>query len=247
MNIKKIITSIIIFVNLSYSQKSDNIYVEYYFTDNSIYKKVKAVLIFNDTESIFKTFFGEQENEPEFKGNSIFIGGLIDIYQQTNKTKDTLATYNLIEDNKILKINEKIPNFNWKLDFNDEKKIGNYICKKATTKFRGREFTAWYYEDIPTFFGPWKFSGLPGLIIEIHDNTKTFIWKCNKIEIPAKENIVIPYKKYSSISIKEYVFKVKEYMDELRSRVKRVLPRGAEASVPKNPRRGLELVYEWEE
>ena len=57
MNIKKIITSIIIFVNLSYSQKSDNIYVEYDFTDNSIYKEVKAVLIFNDKESIFKTFF----------------------------------------------------------------------------------------------------------------------------------------------------------------------------------------------
>ena len=54
-------------------------------------------------------------------------------------------------------------------------------------------------------------------------------------------------KTYKFISIKEYVFKVKEYMDELRSRVKRVLPRGAEASVPKNPRRGLELVYEWEE
>jgi GLPGLI family protein len=247
MKFLRIVLYILGFSGFSFAQTGKNIYVEYNFTDNSIYKEVKAVLIFNDTTSIFKTFFGEPEQEPELKNNSIFIGSLTDIYQKCNKTKNTLVTYRTLEDDEILEISEKITYFNWNLIFDEEKKIGNYICKKATTKFRGREYTAWYYEDVPAFFGPWKFNGLPGLIIEIYDNTKTFIWKCSKVEINTTKNMEIPHKEYSSVSLEEYVFRVKEYMGKLRARVRGILPRGAEVSVPKNPRRGLELIYEWEE
>lgn len=68
----------------------------------------------------------------------------------------------------------------WK--FHQEKlKIGGYSCNKATTQFEGREWTAWYTTDIPLSLGPYKFHGLPGLIIKLSDSSKNFIFTALKI------------------------------------------------------------------
>lgn len=56
----------------------------------------------------------------------------------------------------------------WKLI--DEYKIINTInCKKAEVSFKGRNWIAWYSPEIPLPYGPYKFAGLPGLIIKITD------------------------------------------------------------------------------
>ncbi len=57
----------------------------------------------------------------------------------------------------------------WNLQEDSTKTILGYECQKATCKFRGREWTAWFALDIPISDGPWKFSGLPGLIMEVYD------------------------------------------------------------------------------
>jgi GLPGLI family protein len=57
------------------------------------------------------------------------------------------------------------------------KKISEMECYKALTIFRGRAYAAWFNPNIPLSDGPWKFGGLPGLIIEIYDEDKTFYWK----------------------------------------------------------------------
>lgn len=54
------------------------------------------------------------------------------------------------------------------------KVILDYQCQKAICYFRGREWTAWFSPDIPVSDGPWKFSGLPGLIMEAYDNGKQY-------------------------------------------------------------------------
>lgn len=50
----------------------------------------------------------------------------------------------------------------------------SYPCRKAALKFRGRDYVAWYSSDIPINEGPWKFMGLPGLIIKIQDSAQHF-------------------------------------------------------------------------
>ncbi len=54
--------------------------------------------------------------------------------------------------------------------------ICGYPCRKATTSFRGRKWTVWYTPEIPIENGPWKFGGLPGLILkaESADNEQKF-------------------------------------------------------------------------
>lgn len=58
----------------------------------------------------------------------------------------------------------------------DKQKIGDYNAQKATTEYGGRKWTAWFSNDIPFQDGPYKFSGLPGLIVKIEDQDKDYSW-----------------------------------------------------------------------
>ena len=48
-------------------------------------------------------------------------------------------------------------------------KIGEYEAQKAETTFAGRKWYAWFTQDIPFQDGPYKFKGLPGLIVKVED------------------------------------------------------------------------------
>jgi GLPGLI family protein len=65
--------------------------------------------------------------------------------------------------------------FNWKIS-NEKEKIGAYNAQKATVDFGGRKWTAWFSTDLPFQDGPYKFSGLPGLIVKIEDDGKNYSW-----------------------------------------------------------------------
>jgi GLPGLI family protein len=56
----------------------------------------------------------------------------------------------------------------WKLE-SEEKTVGGIPCKRATVRFKGRDYVAWYAPSIPILNGPWKLGGLPGLILEAGD------------------------------------------------------------------------------
>lgn len=58
----------------------------------------------------------------------------------------------------------------WNLS-NEFDEILNYKVQKATTEFGGRTWVAWFAKDIPIQDGPYKFHGLPGLILKIEDST----------------------------------------------------------------------------
>ncbi|WP_228443014.1 GLPGLI family protein [Chryseobacterium nematophagum] len=62
---------------------------------------------------------------------------------------------------------------NWKLS-HETKALGGYTLQKATTKFGGRNWTAWFTKDIVLNEGPYKFRGLPGMIFEIYDDKDNF-------------------------------------------------------------------------
>ncbi|MCC2590441.1 GLPGLI family protein [Chryseobacterium sp. MFBS3-17] len=64
---------------------------------------------------------------------------------------------------------------NWKI-LSDKEKIGEYNAQKATTEFGGRKWTAWFTTDLPFPDGPYKFHGLPGLIVKIEDDAKDYSW-----------------------------------------------------------------------
>lgn len=103
-------------------------------------------------------------------------------------------------------IEEKFPSFDWKIE-NETKEILSYQCKKATMTFRGRNYTAWFAPKIPISDGPWKFSGLPGLILEVTDDNGKIKIEANKIVLNT-ENTDTSFKadkEYPKVSWKEYI------------------------------------------
>lgn len=65
--------------------------------------------------------------------------------------------------------------FDWKIS-NEKEKIGMYNAQKATVEFGGKKWTAWFSSELPFQDGPYKFSGLPGLIVKIEDEGKNYSW-----------------------------------------------------------------------
>ncbi|MDY3316146.1 GLPGLI family protein [Riemerella anatipestifer] len=63
----------------------------------------------------------------------------------------------------------------WKIE-SDKATIENYSTQKATTSFGGRNWVAWFTTDIPFADGPYKFYGLPGLIVKIEDTQNHYQW-----------------------------------------------------------------------
>lgn len=68
------------------------------------------------------------------------------------------------------------PKFNWQIS-QEKARIGDYNAQKATTEFGGRKWTAWFSSDIPMQDGPYKFHGLPGLIVKVEDEAKNYSWE----------------------------------------------------------------------
>ncbi|MFV0605519.1 MAG: GLPGLI family protein [Niabella sp.] len=65
---------------------------------------------------------------------------------------------------------------NWKT-VNESKTINGIACKKATRSLFGRKWVAWYSSKYPMPFGPYKFFGLPGLILRVEDETQSYIFE----------------------------------------------------------------------
>lgn len=70
------------------------------------------------------------------------------------------------------------PTLDWHLQPGDSI-INNLPCKKATCYYAGRQYIAWYTEDIPLPYGPYIFQGLPGLVMYIRDTKNNWIFSNN--------------------------------------------------------------------
>ncbi|WP_294210154.1 GLPGLI family protein [uncultured Chryseobacterium sp.] len=79
-------------------------------------------------------------------------------------TKISTDQYKVKEDQKPV----------WKI-LPDKQKIGEYMAQKATTSYGGRDWIAWFTSEIPFQDGPYKFYGLPGLIVKIEDTIGSHI------------------------------------------------------------------------
>ncbi|AKK73251.1 hypothetical protein OK18_12080 [Chryseobacterium gallinarum] len=72
-----------------------------------------------------------------------------------------------VEDNRDIK---------WNI-FEEKQTFLTYTIQKASCSFGGRKWIAWFTQDIPLQDGPYKFHGLPGLIVKIEDLTRSHIFK----------------------------------------------------------------------
>lgn len=87
----------------------------------------------------------------DYSGNKVFL-----------ITRIGMDAYKVLEDRTM----------NWKIEA-EKQKIGEFQAQKATAEFGGRTWTAWFTEEIPFNDGPYKFRGLPGLIVKVEDSSQS--------------------------------------------------------------------------
>jgi GLPGLI family protein len=156
------------------------------------------------------------------------------VFKDFSRKKILLSDY--IGTKKVI-LTDTLNNFRWRIS-KEKKKIGNFNCRKAETTFRGRLYEAWYTEDVPIQNGPWKFCGLPGLIVIVKDTESDFVYELTGVDLKAKfENKVIgvplAYEKDKVVSYKEFrILYKKKIEDYIRlSRVEQTTPEGITGTI----------------
>ncbi|MDY0142989.1 MAG: GLPGLI family protein [Bacteroidales bacterium] len=75
----------------------------------------------------------------------------------------------------LYKVEEPI-GFNWAIEPSRDTTILDIHCLMARVKYAGRDYIAWFAPKIPINDGPYKFSGLPGLIIKLYDTENEHVF-----------------------------------------------------------------------
>lgn len=70
--------------------------------------------------------------------------------------------------------------FQWEIK-QETKEILDYSCVKAEGRYMGRDYVAWFAPDVPISDGPYKFHGLPGLILAIEDTQQDHVFLVRSI------------------------------------------------------------------
>ncbi len=162
-----------IMFSLSLSAQTHRFIYEYHFKTDSTTdekRKVSMVLDVNPDDVKFYNYdFVVTDSINKTKGENNVVWD--DTPALTRKKNSTIHTnYIMVQNMFIVETNDKI---NWNLE-DDTKMIGGYKLQKATTKYGGRNWTAWFTKDISLNEGPYKFKGLPGMIFEISDDKDNF-------------------------------------------------------------------------
>lgn len=121
-------------------------------------------------------------------------------YETSLHNKILMDKYRVLDERPIV----------WKIS-SDKQKIGEWNAQKAETDFAGRHWTAWFTTEIPIQDGPYKFRGLPGLIVQLEDKTKSHAFTLQGIKnINSLPNDVFDAKEIA-VNLKQYDKLVKDY------------------------------------
>lgn len=177
--------------------------------------ELEYILQFNKDISIFKEneklSIGNTDNSLPTKLSKIMGGGSGVFYTEL-KEGNIYHQKEFESDIFLIKLSKQN---NWVLT-QEKKQIGDYTCYKATKKdfFIGSsgnsveiKIKAWYAPELPYSFGPLKYNGLPGLILEIENDkvifyaNKIFLNQRNGKDLKIiKKGIKISQKQYDSIT-----------------------------------------------
>lgn len=188
-----IMPSILLLSLYATAQQDNGAYKVYYemkfrkdSTESTITSEITELLV-NENKSLFRTV-----SQAERDTNKYYKGPMTptDTYIHTN------ARYRIVKDyasqetqyyeqvetlgGPIYTYTESQDSMTWLLT-SDTLTINRLPCQKATLRYGGRSWEAWFCPDIPISDGPYKFRGLPGLIVRIRDSTDSWLFDLTNI------------------------------------------------------------------
>lgn len=228
--------------SISFCQSKKILIIEYDFKLilNNI-NNFNAILYQNDSICIFKYTNNNIDNKlNEVNGNyKFYVKDSTDNITYSNKHRGlNIEVVKGFNDVNFYQIIDSIKNLNWKIT-NENKLIQKYESLKATTNFKGREYIAWFTTEIPSYFGPLKLHGLPGLILELTDSKNEVTLVTKKISFDF-ENIFIPEVTYKTITRKEYNKEIKNEIEMITQNISAKYGRGIKVKTSSISSKSLE-------
>jgi GLPGLI family protein len=155
---------------------------------------IKSVSILKDSQADgFDNFIGEKYAKNYFDGTSEKI--------YKNRINGQITIIDKSSD--FYRCDDPVGSLNWEIT-PDTATIFNYNCQKAKIRFRGRDYEAWFAPEVPINDGPWKFFGLPGLIVKVNDTAGLVAFECVGLQyLDNPYEVVIPEGKYIKCNRKE--------------------------------------------
>lgn len=253
----KVITIILFFISckstntkITNSNNQENIAIGrityiYKFKPRKYLLEQEANLYFNDNSSIFIT---SQGKEPFIivdgeSGQDGFMQDEIGDEIYKNLRRNTINIREKIWNQPYVS-SEKMPVFNWTLT-KKTKKIGSFTCYLATTNFRGRSYNVWYTKELSFSDGPWKFNGLPGLILEVIDEKMEYQFLFKSIELPTSKIVNIAFNgEGKTVEFQEFKRADDIEFNKQRKQAEAKWDGQGEFKMTKNPANSIELNYD---
>lgn len=155
-------------------------------------------------------YFGGKMNEMPRKDGSYYV-------LKSFPTKK-LQYYDSVGINRFF-YEETPSEWNWVIT-DSSKEILGYECIEASTDFHGRKWTVWFAPEIPIQNGPWKFDGLPGLILEAESEGGQYKFEATGLQQVNKPIIpVYLADEFEKTSRKEFLKEKRSFLDNTLSRL----------------------------
>lgn len=199
---KKLLLIFLFIFSLGNAQNQRFSYVYQFVPDSANQVDVKSEIVILDVLPKFSKFY----SETVFKSDSILKAMLEKEVAATGsmnvksdmkkglfrpviiKESPNFKTFFMIKSGQTkLKVADD-RKMNWKI-LPEKQKIGDLQTQKAETEMYGRKWIAWFTTEIPIQDGPYKFHGLPGLIVKIEDQNKSHSFSLTGIKNLSPEEI----------------------------------------------------------
>jgi GLPGLI family protein len=187
---KTLLITFLSFFSLQFTAQNQRFLYEYKFVKDSTEKsKSETELMVLDATKTGSKFYSLKKSiadsihQDRLKKNARdFSGldyGLVHYVVEKTYPDFQIEFFNVFEMDKY-KVTEK-RKLAWKI-LPDKEKIGELNTQKASVNFAGRIWTAWFATDVPIQDGPYKFHGLPGLIVKLEDKTQSHSFVLKEIK-----------------------------------------------------------------
>jgi GLPGLI family protein len=171
-------------VRYSFTHLRDTTAKDKPYTENMLLVIGKNASVYTSYDKLTRNIEMQKQIAEQVKNQA--GGGQVNIRIQGSPMKPTsdIDYFYFANENKFITkervfnsylVEEDAPKINWKIS-KDTASFAGVKCQKATAHFKGRNWTAWYAQDMPFQSGPWKLNGLPGLIVEAYDDKKEVIF-----------------------------------------------------------------------
>lgn len=161
-------------------------YSYYTFQFDSLVKTPDSKRVMTDIFNKSLQDFGKHKNRNKFLNSFPRTRSRTIVYKNHPQGKMTVT--DKVGSDKII-YEDTLSAQSWSIT-DSTKTVLRYACQQATSNFRGRQWTAWFTTDVPVSDGPWKFGGLPGLIMEVYDKGRHYYFTIIGLEKVTEEPIL---------------------------------------------------------